>query len=157
VVNEARDLLLRRLAHARRVMILHGEGWHPWPAPRTRGAEVLGELARHFQEILFVDDAEGQAAWMGRRGLRQGDAASLVGDFLRGGLDLGLVVEAPCQSAEGASALALAWRAGAWIQRVGDPPCELEALVKASLPGDAQRQLGELWECFTGGPAPEGL
>jgi len=126
LVTRERDALLRRLGHARRLMVLHGPGLHPWPYALGRGAEVLGEMARHFQEMLLLDEECGQAAWMGRQGLRQGDAASVVA----------------------------AWRCGAWIQRVGDAPCELEALVKASVPGDATDVLDDLWESFTGGPLP---
>lgn len=154
-MNPELEALLRRLSRARRVMVLHGAGWHPWPQPRTRGSELLGEMARHFQNILLVDEDEGQAAWAGQHGLRHGDAGSLVKDFMLGGMDLCLVVEAPCHAPECAAALALAWRANAWIQRVGGAPCELEALVKATLPGEAELLLEELWERFTGGPAPD--
>jgi len=135
-------------------MVLHGPGLHPWPYALGRGAEVLGEMARHFQEMLLLDEECGQAAWMGRQGLRQGDAASVVAAFLTGGVDLCLLVDSPCSSAEAAGAVAAAWRCGAWIQRVGDAPCELEALVKASVPGDATDVLDDLWESFTGGPLP---
>lgn len=146
--------LLRRLGHARRVMVLHGPGLHPWPYALNRGGEVLGEMARHFQELLVLDEEQGLATWQGRRGLQQGDAASLPGAFMCGGLDLCLIVGATCQTAEAAGAVAAAWRSGAWIQGLGDPRCELEALVKGRVDGPASLLLDEVWDAFTSGADP---
>lgn len=149
--DSPRARLARRLAKARRVLVVCGPGLFPWPRPERRGAEVLWEMARFYAEILLLDEESGQAAWEGRAGRVEGDAASLGARFLAGGADLCLVAGAPCATPEAAGAVVAAWRAGVWLAEAGEAPGELAPLVHAACRGWPDAVLDEVWEAVLRG------